>query len=65
MLNTASATPAWTRLLPTVKPSPRYGFIGGVIGNYWIITHGKLLLLLMHVLSVGEGVGVGSRMQAQ
>lgn len=40
-LNVASPAPLWAELSPTVSPSPRYGFVSGVVGNYWIISHGK------------------------
>ena len=34
-------TDEWTELNFVIKPSPRYGFVAGVIGNYWYISHGK------------------------
>ena len=26
------------------SPSPRYGFVSGVVGGYWIISHGKFVI---------------------
>lgn len=34
-------TDEWTELNFVIKPSPRYGFVAGVIGNYWYISHGR------------------------
>ena len=28
----------------TPAPSPRYGFVGGLINNFWIISHGNSFL---------------------
>ena len=35
-------TQRWSALAsPLAKPSARYGFVSGQMGNYWYITHGK------------------------
>lgn len=31
----------WQQVASVSSPSPRYGFVSGVVGNYWIVSHGK------------------------
>jgi len=33
----------WQEMTPvgSAMPSPRYSFVSGVVGDYWIITHGE------------------------
>ena len=40
-LDVTSSSPSWAELSPAISPSPRYGFVSGVMGNYWIISHGE------------------------
>lgn len=40
--------PSWIELQQTTAPSPRYGFVGGVIGDYWVISHGIFRMMLLH-----------------
>ena len=40
-IDVSSSSNSWVQISTTVSPDPRYGFVGGVIGNYWIISHGK------------------------
>ena len=51
----------WQEMTPvgSAMPSPRYSFVSGVVGDYWIITHGEthththtFYIFIMYVISV-------------
>ena len=41
----------WESIQLSGGPSPRFGAISGVIGNYWIITHGKMELFRVLIVA--------------
>lgn len=34
-------TSAWSEISTSGSPSPRYGFVGGLVENFWIVSHGE------------------------
>ena len=64
-------TQRWSALAsPLAKPSARYGFVSGQMGNYWYITHGKskriiitLCFSLLYTLYITGSPLTGSSLQ--